>query len=182
MSNKIKHIKTQQGYTLLELMITVAIAAILLSIAVPSFQALIASSQLTTQTNNLLTALSTTRTQAIKNNTRATLCTSKDGLQCTLTPWHDGWLIYIDSNQNNALEPGEQITNQGQSTNAIEIRGNTNVANRISYRADGSLFSMVGTIRLCKATTAIQENTRNIIINHFGRARITRADLNGLCP
>jgi type IV fimbrial biogenesis protein FimT len=182
MSNKIKHIKPQHGYTLLELMITIAISAILLSIAIPSFQALIASSQLTTQTNNLLTALSLARTQAIKNNIRATLCTSDNGTNCTQTPWHDGWLIYIDSNQNNLLDPSEAITTVGQATRDLQISGNTNVANRISYRADGSLFTLVGTIRLCKATTALQENARNIIINHFGRARVTRQNLNGTCP
>ncbi|MDD2892711.1 MAG: GspH/FimT family pseudopilin [Halothiobacillaceae bacterium] len=182
MSNKIRLIKHEQGYTLLELMMTIAILAILIAVGIPSFQAFIASTQLTTQTNNILTALSITRTQAIKNNTRATLCTSDNGIQCTSTPWHDGWLIYVDSNQNSALDLGEEITTHGQPTNALEIRGNTNVAHRISYRADGSLFSMVGTIRICKASTAIQENARNIIINHFGRARTTRADLNGLCP
>jgi len=41
---------------------------------------------------------------------------------------------------------------------------------------------MVGTIRLCIATAALKDNARNIIINHFGRARIARLNLNGACP
>jgi len=177
-----KPTKAPHGFTLLELMITIAILAILLAIGIPSLQALIASSQLTTQTNNLITALNITRSQAIKNNTRATLCTSNDGTTCTLTPWHDGWLIYIDRNLNSQLDPTETITTIGQTTRNLKISGNTNVANRLTYQADGSLFSMVGTIRLCIATAALKDNARNIIINHFGRARIARLNLNGACP
>jgi type IV fimbrial biogenesis protein FimT len=58
--------KMCRGFTLLELMVTIAVLAILATIGVPSFQGLIQSNRVTTQTNELVTALNFARTEAIK--------------------------------------------------------------------------------------------------------------------
>ena len=56
------------GFTLIELMVTVAVAAILLTVGVPSFQYILQSSRVSTQTNELVTGLSTARSEAIRRN------------------------------------------------------------------------------------------------------------------
>jgi type IV fimbrial biogenesis protein FimT len=64
------------GFTLVELMVTIAIAAILLMIAVPSFQHLILSNRLTTSANALADAINLARTDAIKLNSTTQFCGS----------------------------------------------------------------------------------------------------------
>lgn len=56
------------GFTLIELMVTIAVAAILLAVAVPSFRHLIISNRLTTAANDVVTALTVARSEAIKRN------------------------------------------------------------------------------------------------------------------
>jgi type IV fimbrial biogenesis protein FimT len=65
-----------RGFTIVELMITVAVAAILLIIAVPSFRNIINSNRLTTATNTLVNALNTARMEAIKRNASVQFCSN----------------------------------------------------------------------------------------------------------
>ncbi len=173
------HPTPQQGFTLLELMITVAIAAILLAIAIPSFQSTIARSQLTTKTNDFLTGLASARTEAIKNNTRAVMCASTNGTTCTGAPWTGGWLVFVDTDRDGALDAGEAITKVSQVTNDLSVEGtatvNGAVATPIIFGSDGTLFNNAGgTVRVCKATTALpaNENARDIFISTVGTSRV----------
>jgi type IV fimbrial biogenesis protein FimT len=65
-----------QGFTIVELMITVAVAAILLVIAVPSFNNIINSNRLTTAANAMVNSLNTARMEAIKLNATTQWCSS----------------------------------------------------------------------------------------------------------
>ena len=172
------------GFTLLELMITVAIIAILLAIGIPSFQSAIASSQLTNQTNRIVGALQQARIEAIKRNAHVVTCTSTNGTACNGTSWASGWLTFQDADKDGALDTGETILAVGQASPSTTTSiGNTNVASKLRYGADGQLVSVAnGTIRVCKPTSAVQDNARDIILNRVGRIATERKDLNGACP
>ena len=101
--------KNDAGFTLIELIVTVAIAAIVLAIAVPSFQETITSNRLTTFSNTFVASLNLARSEAIKQNRRVTLCSSTDGLSCATGGYQQGWIIFIDSN-NNATVPNAQMS------------------------------------------------------------------------
>lgn len=66
--------KMLRGFTLLELMVTISVAGVLLALAIPSFQRLMASNQLTTTGNNMIEALNLARMQAIKRGGDAQFC------------------------------------------------------------------------------------------------------------
>ena len=72
------------GFTMIELMVTVVILAVLVALAAPSYHRLVIDSRMTAQSNDFLTALHFTRSEAVKRNTTVTMCKSADGAACWL--------------------------------------------------------------------------------------------------
>lgn len=86
-----------RGFTLVELVIAVLILAILVSLALPSFQSTIRSNRLSASTNQLVSAISLARSEAIKNTSGAGVCSSSDGASCAgVADWSVGWLVWAD--------------------------------------------------------------------------------------
>ncbi|MGP1667060.1 MAG: GspH/FimT family pseudopilin [Rhodanobacter sp.] len=86
----------QRGFSLLELMITITVAAILLVIAVPSFRDVIHRNQVSSASNALLAGLSYARTEAVNRGQIVSMCPSSDGAACTKDgqTFGAGWLVY----------------------------------------------------------------------------------------
>lgn len=88
--------KKYKGFTLIELMITLAIVAILLTVGVPAMKKFLQGSQLIASTNELHSALHIARSEAVKSNARVTICSSDDGTSCSgSTNWRDGWIVFV---------------------------------------------------------------------------------------
>jgi type IV fimbrial biogenesis protein FimT len=94
-----------RGFTLLELMITLAIMAILMSWAVPSFQEIIRQNRMTTESNELITALNLARSEAIKRGRTVTVTASGGD-------WGAGWTVTTTDAGGNAvtLRVGEGVS------------------------------------------------------------------------
>jgi len=84
------------GFTLIELMITVLVGAILLGIAVPSFRNFVQNSRLSAEANTLVYSLNLARSEAVKRNTSVEVCASMDGATCAGT-WANGWIVCTPS-------------------------------------------------------------------------------------
>jgi type IV fimbrial biogenesis protein FimT len=87
---------TQTGFTLMELLMTIAIAAIVATIAIPSFQYVTNSNRIAGEVNGLLGDLQFARAEAIKEGQPVTVCMSKLGKTCDTTgaAWQSGWIAY----------------------------------------------------------------------------------------
>ena len=85
--------KIGAGFTLTELMVTVGIGAIMLTLAAPSFQESIRNNRLTAQSNDLFTSLNLARSEAVKRRSIVSLCTSSDQASCTNSNWSAGWIV-----------------------------------------------------------------------------------------
>lgn len=83
------------GFTLLELIVTMVCAAILLSVGVPSYQSLIRNSRAATNANELTTAFTVARSEAVRRSAAVTVCRSNDGATCGGV-WADGWIVFVD--------------------------------------------------------------------------------------
>jgi type IV fimbrial biogenesis protein FimT len=118
-------IKTKQsGFSLLELMVALAIVAILAAIAFPSFTTMISDNRMLTSAQDITNSLQFARSEAIKRGTAVTLCPSTNGTSCSATASLDaGWIIFIDnttpgvvdnSNNVNDASPGDIIVYRNQ--------------------------------------------------------------------
>ncbi len=83
--------KEHAGFTLIELMVTVSVLAILLGIGVPSFRAMIEGNRITTVANDLVSGLQFARSEAVKRGANVTLCSTNDQSTCSGT-WVEGWV------------------------------------------------------------------------------------------
>jgi type IV fimbrial biogenesis protein FimT len=85
------------GFTLIELMVTLAVAAIALGIAIPSFNQTMRNNSSATLGNEMAGALNYARSEAIKRGKRVSICASNDGASClAANNWKEGWLVFVD--------------------------------------------------------------------------------------
>ena len=105
-----QHQSRYSGFTILELLITMAIIAILAGIAAPSYNSMIARNKVNSMRENLANALQYARSEAIKRKVNVIVCASANHTGCNGgTDWHQGWVIFADDNGNNSIESGERL-------------------------------------------------------------------------
>jgi type IV fimbrial biogenesis protein FimT len=86
------------GFTLVEMLMTMAIAIIVLTIGVPSFRYVTNSNRIASELNGLLGDLQFARAEAIKEGINVTVCVSSNGTSCSnSTAWQDGWIVFTNS-------------------------------------------------------------------------------------
>ncbi len=128
--------KGKRGFTLLELIVTVALAAILLGLAIPSFTGLFERNRLATVANSLVGDLMTARAEAIKRNVTVSICHSNDGSSCG-GAWKDGRIVFLDENGNGSVDSEDEVlqVNEGM-PGKITLIGS---ADEIIYMPSGML-------------------------------------------
>lgn len=88
-----------KGFTLIELMVTIAVLGILLAVAVPSFVSMVANNRSVAASNELMTALNMARAEAVRRGSRISICPSSNGTACSGSggAWASGWIVFTDS-------------------------------------------------------------------------------------
>ncbi len=168
------------GFTVVELMIALAIGAVLLLMAVPSYRAWIADVEVRHHVQALVEALSLARAEAIKRNGRVNLCHSADGLQCAdAGSWETGWLVYGDANHNGELDDDETVIRvEGPAKPGITVRGNRPVEDYVSYTAVGHTRMINGALQMGTFTVCRPgHNAVDVVLANGGRVRVNRTKL-----
>lgn len=125
--NNVEH-KTMHGFTIIELMIVLVIAAITLGLALPSFSNLIRNNELATARDSLLASFQFARSEAVNRNIEVSICPSSNGTTCTAgASWADGWIVYADTGVGLNSTIG-QVLKVVQETKAIQATHNAAMA------------------------------------------------------
>jgi type IV fimbrial biogenesis protein FimT len=182
-------ISNELGFTLLELMITVAIAAILLGIAIPSFIGSIRSNRLTASANDLVTALNVARSEAVKRGRNVTVA-SKNGT----TNWKDGWDVFIDVDQTAPDTDKNKFNDDGDTTlceagEDCKLRTYDALPTGYTLTAGANVFQIYSASGLSTVASDIfvlcggsgaNMTQRTITISPTGRPSVTKTT--GTCP
>ncbi len=115
-------LRLSKGFTLLELMVTVAVVAVLASVAFPSFQSSIRSNRAATAHNELIGLVNLARSDAIRNNRGGGVCGSSTGSSCD-GQWGRGMMAFSDSNGDNAFSNGETVLRFSAVNTAMAVTG-----------------------------------------------------------
>lgn len=178
------------GFTLIELAVTIAVLAILLAIASPSFETLINQNRLGAASNQVIATLQTARVEAIRQNRKVMICDSADGAQCRCCERRWGGLLLAQPEGESGSRslaftpfkaPVEFMPGAAFNRTSWELR--------IAYRADGrpasgAAPSLSGpiTLRVCIPTTRPANNIRDVVLHPSGRVDVRDANGGGACP
>lgn len=102
-------LRLSKGFTLIELMVTISVMAILAAIAYPSFQSTLRSNRMATTSNELISALSLARSEAIKGTRGGGVCASTNGTECDGAAWTDGWMVWEDTNRSGDFDSDDTV-------------------------------------------------------------------------
>ena len=159
-----------RGLTLIELLTVLSILSILLVFAAPSFNAVTASTQLTSAKNQLILGLQRARSEAVSSGRDVVLCPSRDGLRCEdVSDWSHGWLLYTDNNRNSRFDPVEPLLlSQNLDPELVSVRS-TSGRRQITYRSLGESAGANASFVLCSRLRP--EKGGQVIVANSGRVR-----------
>ncbi len=171
------------GATLMELLTSLAIVAVVATLAAPGVRSLHLDGRRTAAVNGLLHGLFLARSEAIKRGHIVSVCRSSDGLDCDhrAADWSVGWIVFVNLDRDDPPRrdpPEELIARSGA------WPGGSIASNRRDYSFRPAVQAVVnGTLVFCDARGPA--HARAIIISHTGRPRVARRAAGGKplrCP
>lgn len=158
------------GFTLMELLVTITIVALLFAIGVPTFRNASLGSRLSASANDLLASVQLARSEAIKRNVAVTVCPTSDGTICDDTvDWDQGWVVRAAGTviqRQEALDDGYRMTQAGGTA-------------QLDFQPIG-IGSSAATVTVCRETP-LGSQERVLSLSAAGSASIA-ITTNGVCP
>jgi len=177
----------ENGFTLVELLITIVVLSILLTIGAPSFMEMIKNNRLTAQTNSLVAAIQATRNEAIKRGTGMVICSKDpDDIDCSGdNDWTTGWIVFSDLDREGDLD-GDGICTTADDHNTKEcvlrtidgIENNSLTGNSSNIQFDPSGQTVAAATITLIADDCYNQQVRIITVTSQGHTSVAKDN----CP
>jgi type IV fimbrial biogenesis protein FimT len=182
------NMERENGFTLVELLVTIVVISILLAAGVPSFMEFVKNNRLSAQANNLVISIQEARNEAVKRGSGAVICASSDQATCSGSDdWTTGWIVYSDMGQDGGLDldadgNGVQdcviddcIVRSNDSIDKATLDGSG--TDNIVFQPDGRISGAATTITIT-ADECQRQQVRAITVTPQGNTIVTKQD----CP
>ena len=197
--------KKQAGYTIIELMVVLAVVAIVLSVGLPRINVVIEGNAMVANSNNLLAGVHVARSQAIKRNQRVTICRAdakemaEKNYKCLTDAngWDTGWFVFEEGRDVGNII-GEYTANDGEiikvgmgiegSRSTTITASNASIDKYVSFTSRGtpkksSGNSQSGVFLICQKTAAGGVRAAGVVVTAAGHQRVSKdAGIIGVCP
>lgn len=165
------------AFTLVEMTVALAIAALLAVMAVPAFDDWLSAYQLANHAKHLAETMTRARTEAVRRGHRVNLCKSVDRRRCDdRAGWDAGFVVFVDVNQNGKIDGDEQIIEvEGPAPPGVSVNGNRPVDDYVSYTGLGQARMLngalqMGTFVVCRPG----QRALHVVLANTGRVRVER--------
>ena len=161
----------QRGFTIIEMMVALAVFAILVAIAVPSFKDATLRTNIKSVANELQASSYLARSEAIKRNGVVQLCSSTDGETCDGTAWKNGWIVFFD--HPDPAEPDVVVQRRGAVPHGIEVSDTTGGLTDLDYQPTG-FGATVASFKVCRKLPEVGREERRVVVDASGKAYVQK--------
>jgi type IV fimbrial biogenesis protein FimT len=181
--------RARNGFSLIELMVAMAVVVILAAIAYPNLQGVVNANRLTSAANESMAILQTARMEAIRRNRRTVACMSANPqavLPACSVANAIGWIVFQDSDRNGQYGAGERLLRVTTMPAGIQLRSSAAFAGKASFRSDGLARDAAGallnaTVDMCMPVSEPVQNVRHVSIGTGSRISISKASTPKAC-
>jgi type IV fimbrial biogenesis protein FimT len=174
----------ESGFTLIEMMIAIAITGLLLSMAVPAMDLFVSNARQTGALNDFISSMHTARSTAITTNARVTVCPSAGGATCEAVGWDEGWIVFRDGDSDQVVDGGEVIVDTSAGADGLAFQSGE-FGQFLMYRPNGRVMNAPlngssGEFTICDGRGA--DHAKVLIIDLSGRPRASEKLADGSPP
>ena len=175
---------TQRGFTLIEMMVAVALTGLLLSMAVPALQQFTSNARQTSTINDFVSSMHIARSTAVTTNFRTTICASSNGVSCEAVTWDQGWIVFSDRDSDQTVDSDETIVASSDGADGLDIRSGE-FGQFLMYRPNGRVMTASaagnsGQFTVCDSRGS--EHAKVLIVDLSGRPRLSYHQADGSAP
>ena len=162
----------QRAMTVLELLITLAIISVLTTIAVPAWRNSLSYGRRAAALNDLRSSLAFARSSAIVRGSTVALCTSRDHRHCDHGDWDEGWIVYVDRNDNYKRDAGESVLRIHHGLDAGgRLSGNRLIAHHVGFMRTGLMHGVHNGTITYRSMPPKPRLRRCLVVSRSGRIR-----------
>ncbi|MFO6421105.1 GspH/FimT family pseudopilin [Hylemonella sp. W303a] len=160
-----------QGFTLVELMLALAIGALLASLAAPAYQRFLLQRGVQAAVDALVGDLRYARSEALMRSARVSVCSSRDGAACLTTPdWAAGWIVFADANGDGVVDAADRVLRVQEAPPYLASLSTSALRAALIYEATGWARAAGRTFTFTPLSSVAGSGVRIVCVSNQGRA------------